>query len=93
MTVITLCQDCLAEVPLASTANLIEADKNGGPHGNALCKCGGDVCSCDECMETLELLHAGCRDPQKLGVRSQIQLWTPTTGISSCVEPKSESKG
>ena len=50
----TLCQDCLAEVVLASPDTLIEADWAVW-NGNCLCSCGGDVCDCPSCLAALAL--------------------------------------
>lgn len=82
MTYATLCQDCLAEVLLNNSDELVAADW-GTWAGNSLCQCGGDVCDCPACVATLERLRAGCLDHKALGVTGPLDgmRWVPASGL------------
>lgn len=61
-----LCQDCLRVVSRDSSR----------------CECGGDVCSCQSCMECVKFLEEGCRDSSRLGLLISLKglLWSRERG-------------
>lgn len=68
-----LCQDCLRD-----TSGVFDSN-----HEAACSACGGELCDCAGCMETLMDLWAGERDPVKLGLRSSVSgpiTWTAAGG-------------
>lgn len=70
LSAVTLCQDCLCQTAVFFDSNEC-----------AQCpQCGGDCCDCASCMETLDLLKAGVRDANALGVKSNIRAWSPVLG-------------
>lgn len=67
-----LCQDCLRELPGFFNAN-----------DEAFCShCGGELCDCSGCMETLSLLKQGFRDAETLGLRSDLSSWSQAGGAA-----------
>lgn len=67
-----LCADCLREVPGFFNSN-----------EEAVCShCGGDLCDCSDCMETLRLLKAGFRDAETLGLNEDLRGWSQARGAA-----------
>lgn len=65
-----LCQDCLRDVPGFFNDN-----------EEAICShCGGELCDCADCLETLKLLKAGHRDAETLGLQMDLKAWSQKTG-------------
>lgn len=56
MTHQALCQDCLRAPAFTSADDLEKAHA-----GETNCTCGGDLCACDGCLETIRRLAAGQR--------------------------------
>ena len=61
-----LCQDCLCETAAVFDSNC-EAECT---------HCGGDLCSCADCMDTLNALIAGQRNPVELGLLAPVTSWS-----------------
>jgi hypothetical protein len=66
-----LCQDCLKVVYLPL-----------GDSGDEACGCGGDVCDCPECQDTIWALlaHDFSQGPIKRGLRVWVRGWSPKLG-------------
>lgn len=68
-----LCLDCLAV-------------KNFSDYESAICgvcdACGGEICPCTHCQETIHDLFDGVRDKDVLGINTDIKMWNPKTGIN-----------
>ena len=66
-----LCQNCLrvAGYPTYDQAN--EAKCFG---------CGGEMCACGSCEETINALGRGLRDAQALGLKCDVDTWNPRDG-------------
>lgn len=84
MTYQCLCNGCLREVSFENQQAYYDAQDS---NAEAFCKCGEVICGCDGCFETLNLLHAGVTDPQKLGLNESVTVgdledWTPENGIA-----------
>ena len=71
-----LCQDCLRvpqfearpQIDILDVADYVQ------------CECGGQLCDCPSCMATAELLEAGVRDHEQLGVANPVTDWTAKGG-------------
>jgi len=65
-----LCGDCLRIMPVHPT--------NEGTCSS----CGGDTCSCPDCLTTIAKLRQGDRDFLSLGLKVAIRDWTPEDGAT-----------
>ena len=66
-----LCQDCLR----------VKDFTNDRHSGAEKCECGGDLCGCPECVETLNALLAGKRKAGEIGCLVDIKEWSEGHGI------------
>lgn len=67
MELVALCQDCLRLNPVHET-------------NEGVCECGGDTCSCPDCVDTANMLLVGIRDYKRLGLINPITHWTADSG-------------
>jgi hypothetical protein len=75
---ITLCNGCLREVAISAARYQETAGTDQCPH------CGGDLCDCPGCLDTIRRLRAGERDRRALGLCDGPAFsWSPAGG---CVE-------
>lgn len=65
-----LCMDCLRLICISIDDNVHEEK----------CICGGELCNCGPCEETIELLKKGELDYKKLGLISPITSWNEKDG-------------
>jgi hypothetical protein len=73
-----LCQGCLRvprfearpQIDILDVANYVQ------------CECGGQLCDCPSCMATADLLEAGVRDHEQLGVANPVTDWTAQGGAA-----------
>ena len=67
-----LCQDCLRIYPYTDKRH----------NGLELCECGGDLCGCGSCTDTIKQLKSGELDAKKLGILGDnIKSWTSEKGL------------
>lgn len=67
-----LCQDCLRVLPYTDARHQEEE----------FCTCGGQLCGCSGCNETVSLLLAGVRSPSDLrGVTVPVYHWSAERGL------------
>lgn len=65
-----LCAECLRVLPGFFDSN-----------EEAVCShCGGELCDCADCKETIRLLRAGVRDAAQLGLFSDLLKWSAAGG-------------
>ena len=69
MTILALCQNCLAVHRYESTKVVDDADDLNRT-GNRLCHCGGDVCYCADCAGDAAALLAHQEVVDRFGVES-----------------------
>lgn len=70
---VCLCCDCLRELPGWFDDNEI-----------AVCShCGGELCDCPACLDTLRLLKLGVRDAATLGLYQDVVSWSPRDGVAT----------
>lgn len=67
-----LCQDCLRALPYTD-------DRHGGLE---LCECGGDLCGCPGCCDSIRQLQSGELSAKKVGIVGEdLKKWTPEGGF------------
>ena len=67
-----LCQDCLKVLPYTDERH----------NGLELCKCGGDLCGCGSCSDTIHQLQNGEINLATLNLPNEsFTKWTPENGI------------
>jgi len=73
-----LCQGCLRIPRFEARPQIDILDVAGYMQ----CECGGQLCDCSSCMATADLLEAGVRDHEQLGVASPMTDWTANGGAA-----------
>ena len=73
-----LCQDCLRVPRFAARPQI---DIHGVPSW-VQCECGGELCDCPFCLATADLLEAGVRDHEQLGMAKPISHWSAKDGAA-----------
>lgn len=76
MTYQALCQDCL-RAPIFDTNEELQQAHDG----KVLCTCGGDLCACPQCLETLDDLKDGNYEGRDLKLITKVKSWSAHGGI------------
>ena len=66
-----LCQDCLKVKPF--TAERHEGIEN--------CECGGDLCGCGSCTDTIAILKTGKLKKKHTGLTQDLEKWSAKNGV------------
>lgn len=67
-----LCQDCLRVEDFTQAKHVTESS----------CVCGGDMCGCPSCMDTVNKLNAGYRKAKDIGCQIDVTLWSEKNGLA-----------
>lgn len=66
-----LCQDCLRVEDFTQEKHVTEGS----------CTCGGDMCGCPFCMDTVNKLNAGYRKAKDIKCQIDVGAWSEKNGL------------